>query len=178
MSNVIEIEVDGPRNECLVFRPLQRRLRGRFDLNRVAEPLAAMRRTQWPDVIPGKRLGVDTETREAYIAEPLHSPEHAATRERIEARGMRLPPERETFPDVDLPTWLTYMKQAVDAGVARVTTGELPAKIEGKPRRSFIIAPAEPDPRDQLLEKLVAAFYCLMPPEKRAEAMQLLHGAE
>jgi len=51
-SNVIEIEVDGNRNECLHFRPLQRSIRGRLDLMRIGEPMSKMLTTDYPDPIP------------------------------------------------------------------------------------------------------------------------------
>ena len=38
----IQIEIDGKHNENLHFRPLQRTIRGRFDFNRIGEPMAKL----------------------------------------------------------------------------------------------------------------------------------------
>lgn len=134
----VEIEIDGPCNENLHFRPLQRAVRGRFDLNRVGEPMARMKSVEWPRPIPSQRLGIDADG-SGYILEPLHDAENAAMRERIEKQGMKLAPACETFDDVHLPTWLFWIKRAVESGVARVVAGTLPQRIDGTPKRNFIV---------------------------------------
>ncbi len=136
-TNVLEIEVDGELNECLFFLPIQRRIRGRFDLNRVAEPLARLKSREWPAPIPGQRLGVNLETGEAYIAEPLRESGHQATLERVERVG-KVGPAVEPIANVHLPTWLFWLKRAVESGIARITKGELPKKIDGEPVTEFI----------------------------------------
>ena len=69
-DNIVEIEIDGPRNESCVFRPLQRRIRGRFDLRRVAEPKAMLLHPQHPDPIPGQRLRLNIAAGTAVRFEP------------------------------------------------------------------------------------------------------------
>lgn len=147
----IEIEIDSPRNEAFHFRPLGRNIRGRFDLTRETEPLAMMRRNEYPVPIPSQRLGIDLETSEGFIAEPLHEPEHLAIRDRIESRGLSLPPAREAFAAVHVATWLYWIKRAVESGLARVVKGELPSVIEGEPQKSFITKRAEPKTDDRLV---------------------------
>ncbi|MBI2480292.1 MAG: hypothetical protein HYV60_17160, partial [Planctomycetia bacterium] len=134
----IEIEIDGHRNEALHFRPIRRNVRGRFDLTRETEPLAMMKRGEFPLPIPSQRLGLDLETCEGYVAEPMHDAEHTAIRDVIERRGFRLPVAREAFPAVHVPTWLHWIKRAVDSGLAKIVKGELPSVIEGEPQKSFI----------------------------------------
>jgi hypothetical protein len=150
MAKTLEIEISGPRNESLHFRPIGRSIRGRFDLNNDTEPLARMKINEWPQPIPSQRLGIDLEKGEGYILEALHEAEHAAIRERIELKGMKLAPARETFASVDVPTWLFWLKQAVQSGLARVVAGVLPDKIEGEPRKSFVSA-ERPQREDRLL---------------------------
>ena len=146
----VEVEIGGPLNECLSFRPLPGRLvRGRYDLNRVAEPLAKLKSAEWPVPVPGQRIGVDAEGI-GYLAEPLHSPEHKPLREKIERAGMRLEPELTTFEGVDVVSWLYWLKRAVEGGIARVVKGALPDKIDGKPRKNFIMAEPEPSAVDKL----------------------------
>lgn len=152
-ATTIEVEIDGPHNECLMFRPLQRSIRGRFDLNRVGEPMARMKSVEWPQPIPSQRLGIDADG-SAYILEPLHDDEHAAIRERIERQGMKLPPECETFDDVDLPTWLFWIKRAVDSGIAKVVAGQLPKVIDGTPKMNFIVN----RPTQSTADRLAAAI--------------------
>jgi hypothetical protein len=135
-AEVLEIEMDGPRNENPIFRPLQKRLRGRFDLMRVAEPQSRMLMEKLPKPIPGQRLGLNMATREGYLLEPLHLPEYAEIKQSVcEPDGTRacsLPEPREVFPEVDLATWLYWMAAEVKNGTAKITIGKLPANVEGK----------------------------------------------
>lgn len=148
-SNVVEIEIDGPHNQALYFRPLQRRIRGRFDLHRVKEPNAGKLLQAWPEPIPGQHLALNVDTGEGAIIEPLHSPEFAAIREKIERRGQKLGPERETLSGVHVPTWLFYLKGLVETGVAKLVSGKLPEKIDGTPQTRFHSS-EQPDPIDKL----------------------------
>jgi hypothetical protein len=162
VSKVLEIEINGlGRNESLHFRPLGKNIRGRFDLLQETEPLARMKIMEFPQAIPGQRIGVDLETGEGYIAEPLHNAEHAATRERIESRGLRLPPAREVFAKVDVSTWLYWLKQAVESGIARVVEGVMPAKIDGDVKKSFITSRPAPA-RDERLAVAIERQNVLM----------------
>ena len=132
----LEIEIDGKENECLHFRPLQRSIRGRFDFARLREPMADTLRSTWPEAIPSQRIGIDGA--DGFVLEPLHDAEHSQTRERIEGQGMKLADAKETFADIDLPTWLFWIKHAVESGIAKVVSGKLPDTIEGEPQLSFI----------------------------------------
>ena len=155
----IEVEIDAARNESLRFRPLQRTVRGRFDLNRVAEPQARLQSAAWPVPIPGQRLGIDA-AGSGYLLEPLHDTANASIREKIEKAGMRLEPELTEFPDIDSPTWLYWIKRAVESGIARVISGNLPKTFEGKPKKSFLIAesPKTTDRLAEAIEKQTAAL--------------------
>ena len=132
----VEIEIDGKENECLHFRPLQRSIRGRFDFARLREPMSGTLRSTWPDAIPSQRIGIDGG--DGFVLEPLHDPEHKQIRERIESQGMSLANAKETFAEIDLPTWLFWIKRAVESGIAKIVSGKLPDKIEGEVKMSFI----------------------------------------
>lgn len=153
-SNVLEIEVDGPRNQHLIFGPLGRRIRGRMAYNRVANRKGASDLAiEWPKGFPGQRLGIDLATGQSYIAEPLHDPEWAETREKIEkVKKQRIPPAREEVA-TEPPTMLFWMKKAVESGIARIVKGAFPDKIEGEPVTSFWTKQA-PNQNDQLLHVL------------------------
>jgi hypothetical protein len=157
----VEIEIDTDRNSNLYFRPLQRAIRGRFDWNRIREPQARLKAHEWPLPIPPQRLGIDAEGN-GYLTEPLHDEEHAAIRERIEDKlGQKLEPARQTFPAAHLPTWLYWLKRAVESGIARLVHGQLPTEIEGTPKKNFIHAEAPPNSADKLtvaLQEQTAAF--------------------
>jgi len=156
MVKSVDIDIDGTRNECLDFRPLPgRTVRGRFDLNRVAEPLAKLRTAELPEPVPGQRIGIDAEG-VGYVAEPLYDVEHAAVRERIERRGLRLPPQRESFDGIDVVSWLYWLQRAAESGLARVVSGKLPEKIDGEPRKNFITAEPEKGPLDKLTAAIEA----------------------
>ncbi len=136
----LEIQIDGPHNECLSFRPLPgQRIRGAFDFNRCAEPMARMQTQQWPVPIPGQILGVDP-SGDGYVREPLHDPEHAAIREKILKKDKRLAPAVEEFVGIDRESWIYWMARAVQSGIAKVVTGKLPEKLPEKPRRNYILA--------------------------------------
>lgn len=157
----VEIEIDGQHNECLQFRPLQRSIRGRFDMNRVGEPNAKTKgATEWPVPIPSQRLGVNPDGT-GYVLEPLHDAECEALLERIKSKGMSVEPAVQEFEGIDVPTWLFWLKRAVESGLAKVVKGKLPDTIDGTPRKDFINAPPQPSNTDKLtaaLEAQTAAF--------------------
>jgi hypothetical protein len=154
MSKVFEIEIDGPRNERLMFPPLQRSLRGRFDVNRVLEPEARRLSNKIPTAIPGMRLSADLATGECAVIEAIH--EDRPLKARLAAsRPVEFAPEREVAQNAHLPTWLYWMKRAVESGVARIVRGELPQRIEGEPQKNFYTPPA---PKNDTNERLAAAL--------------------
>lgn len=164
MANTLEVEIDGPHNEQLHFTPLQRNIRGKFDFMRMGEPMARIKAVEWPVPIPSQRLGVDADGI-GYIAEPLHDAKHAPIKEKIEAQGMKLEPALQTFEGIDLTTWLFWIKQAVEAGLAKVVSGKLPDKIEGKPKMNFVLNEPPANALDKLtvaIEKQTAMFARLL----------------
>ncbi len=164
MVKAVEIAINGQHNEALHFRPLQRSIRGRFDFMRIGEPMAKVKATEWPTPIPSQRLGIEPDGT-GYVVEPLHDEEFAPIKEKIEKLGMKLEPALQTFKGIDLPTWLFWIKQAVESGIAKVVSGKLPDKIDGKPRKTFIVNEPEPSATDKLtaaIEKQSAMFAKLL----------------
>jgi len=149
MVKAVEIEVDGEHNENLIFAPLQRSIRGKFDMLRVAEPMAKMKASEWPEPIPSQRLGIEPDGT-GYLREPIHDEEHAPIREKIEKAGMSLEPALTEFGEVDATTWLHWIKLAVESGLAKVVSGKLPDKIDGKPRMNFLLNEPKPSTTDRL----------------------------
>lgn len=170
-GGVVEVEVDAPSNNNLLFLPLGRKVRGRFDWRRVKNPLAVMKAAAWPgdQVIPGQRIGVDLESGRAWIAEPLQDSANQAVADKIKAEGWKIAPALEEFPAADLPTWIYWIKRAVEGGLARLIRGTLPDKIDGEPKRAFFSNPKKLDPRDKLISTLVALVADLLPPDKRKQ---------
>lgn len=180
MSVSIEIECTPPRGGLMWFAPLQRTLRGRIDVRELVEADAAVLRA-WPDPIPGQRVGLTAEG-VGFVRDPLHDPGHAALKARIEALGLKLPPAREDFPDTHAPTWLYWLKQALDSGLARVTQGQLPDRIEGRPRKRFV-APEVDDPQEARIRRLeeqnralVTILLANLPDGKRRAVEEALAG--
>lgn len=174
--NLIEIEPDTATNQELHFTPLGRNIRGRFDYNRVAEPMAAQHTREFPNGIPGQRLTLDLDSGEAAIVEPLHDPAYRDIRQKIEKRGMQLPPERQTF-QVDAasqPTWLWWIRNVIESGLAKLTRGTLPEKITGDIRKRFIVNEQTKDPRDSRIDKLLALLYAKLSPAERKSVDELL----
>lgn len=159
MKETIEIQVAGPNNDSLAFRPLQRTIRGRFDLNNVNEPKAMALRATYPQPIPGQIIGIDPNTNEGYIREPLREERYAAIRERIEAQGLKLASCEEKFMGVDPLTWAYWMRRAVDSGLAHVVKGKLPERIDAsKIQRNSIVKPQR-SRSENLVSALVAILY-------------------
>jgi hypothetical protein len=141
MTPIVEVEVDGGEyNRDLFFPPLSRRLRGKMVVARAVkrDKEASSLVSTWPQDVPGMRLGVDANTGEGYLVEPLHSDEYTITREVITTRKLKLEPAEKRFP-ADKPTWLFWIKRAVESGVAKVTAGAVPDEIEGEPKTAFVV---------------------------------------
>lgn len=149
MSTMLEIEIDGAHNESLYFRPLQRKVRGRFDMLRVSEPQAKVAASQWPMPIPSQRIGITSEG-VGYVTEPLHDAEFSAVRDKIEAQGMKLEEARQEFDNAHQATWLFWAREAVRSGLAKVTQGKLPKTIDGTPRMDFV-CDRQPTTEDRLV---------------------------
>jgi hypothetical protein len=172
---MLEVVIDGPRNQNLFFRPLQRTLRGTFDVNRIPDPQGRMLVNQIPWPIPGVHVVLDFEKRTAAVVEPLYAPAHIAIREKIEARGMKLPKEREEFPNADVNTWAFWLRRAVASGVARIVEGKFPAIDGDKAKKMFVVVEAR-DPRESLIEKLIAIAFAGLSDERRKEVAALVEG--
>jgi hypothetical protein len=179
MANVIEVEPDTKNNSSFHFMPIARTVRGRFDFRRVTEPQALLLTVKYPEPIPGQRLGLDLDAGEGFIAEPLHEPAHKGTRATIEKDGFALPPAKETFPvqKADYPTWLYWLKRAVESGLCKLVRGELPAKIEGKPRKQFITTP-HVDKREKTIDRLTALLFARLPANERKAVQELLDAED
>jgi len=177
-KDIVEVEVDGSDNGCLLFQPLGRRLRGRWVWDRVGTPYAAMVAARWPArEIPGVVIGLDRGRRVGYVREPLADPEHESLRQYIEQqRGEAIGPQLEESAGVDPPTWEFWMARAVEAGFARVIRGRLRSIGEirkDKPRVSFFPSRVR-DERDRVIDKLVGVIGALVPANRRAEIVELL----
>jgi hypothetical protein len=140
VSDLIEIEVDGPRNDCLYFQPAATRIRGRFDMNRVAEPNARAALNVWPEPIPGQRIRVNVSTGESFIIEPLYEQQFRRIREKLEKKSMQLPAESVPIKE-SLATVLFWVKRAIESGYARLVSGELPKHVDGEPKKTFNFTP-------------------------------------
>ncbi len=175
MAKTVEVEISGPCNENLVFRPANRVLRGEFLWTRCRNPLAMQQAQSWGD-IPGQKIVLDTERCRAAIVEPIVSdPKHARLRQRIEKGELRLPEAEEVFElDQDgMATWCFWIKRAVEAGLAVVRSGAIPEKLPGRPRLDFG-GPRPVDPRDQTIAKLTELVLGLLPAERRREVAAAL----
>lgn len=156
-ANTIEVEFDTPLNANVLFQPLQRTLRGRFDVRRMKD--AGRLFSEWPQPIPGQRLSVNLDNGECHVIEPLWEVEFSAIRERIESKGMKLAPGRETV-QAQPATLHYWLKQLIDSGKCKVVSGELPSKVDGVPQKRFH-STEQPDAVDKLtsaIERQTAAI--------------------
>lgn len=134
-ANVIEVEIDDACNRSLSFFPLKRRIRGRLDFHRV--PGAKEELQKWPRPIPGQRLVLDLAAGEAHLVESLHLKEFELEKRKIERADKRIP-DNESFGKVDVPTWLFWLKRAVEDKTATLIRGQFPAVIEGEIKKSVL----------------------------------------
>lgn len=149
----VEIEVSGPRNEQMYFRPLQRNVRGRFDFHK-CQDLDKLLADKWPVPLPGQRLGIDS-SGVGYVLEPLHAEEHRALREAIEKLGFKLEPERQEYRVEDENSWAFWIARAVECGIARVTQGTLPKYDRDEAQKNYVIR-REPERTDKLAAAIQA----------------------
>lgn len=120
---------------------------------------------EWPTPIPGTRLGVDVAAGTAYIKEPLHELNELTNRTKI-LRKHTLPPPREDLPNVDVPTFLFWLRAAVKAGCARLISGKLPeGKIHGA--RTRFVTQDPKDPKDVLVARLTATMFAMLTPAQQ-----------
>lgn len=164
MATAFELELAGPRGAAVWFPPLQRALRGEIKVSELLDASRELDR-QFAAPIPGVVIGL-TGDGIGYLRDRLAEPGNAAVKAKIEALGHTLGPARESVGPIDLPTWAFWMRRLVEAKLARVVSGQLPEKIEGRPRKRFV-APDQPDPRDNLLRTLTALLAAKLSPAER-----------
>jgi hypothetical protein len=131
---VYAIEIDGPKNESLVFPPNKEKLRGRWDFSRIARDKSdGMKALALAcPVIPGMVVRLDTKAMTGEIVDPLGvDPEGRKVFAKVIEVAKRFPGEfDETAPHPstshklnqdDIKTWLFAMRTAMDCGYARRT---------------------------------------------------------
>ena len=169
-SNVVEIEVDSPKNGSLVFAPIQKKVRGRYDDSRVIAEYVKRDARKYP----GQVIGLDLESGVGYIRETLHEDRYESLRIRL-SQQWSIPQERREYQSTDVPTWLHWMRRAVDGGLARVVKGVLPEKIEGTPRKEWNVPKSRN--RARVLEKVLAVLMANLTPEQKQSVEGLLGDA-
>lgn len=123
------------KNRNWWFRPLQRALRGRFLLDRVAEPTAMAHRDKIPVDVPGLIVAVDRQKREGYLIEPIH--DHPKIVEWVKKIGKSLDEPTTTFENIDPDEWLFFIDAANKAGKVQVE-GVIPDKIDYTPPKNYL----------------------------------------
>jgi len=162
-KSTVEIEVCPPQNRRMVFRPLgpDRRVRGRIDFSNLKGDRFAALREKWEEPIPGQVIGINVETGEGYIREPLRDEEHRELAREIEQQPFRLPPERQAFPNANVANWVHWMRRAVEAGTARIVGGGKlpdPAKCPGQVEQHFAVLPPEASQKEDSQRQLADAI--------------------
>jgi hypothetical protein len=133
------IEICCPRNENAIFNPLQRKLRGRWDMAKVShrDKSEAMKELALAvPSIPGQYVAVHVEKAQGKVIDPLGLPEFKSTLDKCNeiferyagefGRGGIRRPHPETTQVLDanaLKTWLFCMRQLVDSGMATPAPG-------------------------------------------------------
>jgi hypothetical protein len=160
-SNQLTVEFDTEQNANVSFPPLGRTMRGRFDVRRMKD--AGRLFHEFPEPIPGHRLQIDFATGQCEIDEPLYESQYEAVRERIESKGLKLAPMRESVNSTPA-TLHHWLRELIDAKKCKVLSGELPAKVDGVPQLRFH-SQERPDAVDRLaaaIERQTAAIETLL----------------
>lgn len=137
-SNIVEVEISCPKNESLFFGPLMKRLRGRYELTRTTQHdgKATSLAGQIPSAVPGQRIGLNLESGEAYLVEPLRGDAYETLRAKVVKKAL-LAPAREDCGKVDLATFVYWLRRLVESNKAVVVVGELPEQPKGNVKKSF-----------------------------------------
>lgn len=161
----VEVEFCADNGQKVFFKPTRRPERGRIDFAMAKSEHYREMHKVWKEAVPGKIAGV-TEEGQKYIRDPLHDKQYSKLAAIMKARGQALPEEREVFASESILTWLFWLRRAVDAGLAKIISGELPSieqldsrkrrpRDERFPRRSFILEePAEESPTEHLTKAM------------------------
>lgn len=165
-----QIEVNGPKNEQLIFAPIGQKLRGRWDFSRTqrdkSDPMKALALAT--PVIPGIVIVLDTDAKEGQIVDPLSETRDGkavfARIQEVAKRFLGTFDEWQPWPlathglDVDkVKTWAHFMRVAVDCGYAtdlssvKLPTTEDIAKWPGKRARD----PLNSGPQEDKLNRFV-----------------------
>jgi hypothetical protein len=183
---MIVIEIDTATNGSLFFAPLQEAIRGRMDPMRFKDREERLTLIdEYPQGVPGQRIAFDEQAGTASLVEPLHEPQNAAVREKLAAKRYSFAPHKREISAATVeqtggkPTWLYWLNRAVESGHARLVSGTLPAKIEGRIRKQFLRpeddAKAEKEKRERTLERQkLAAALAMMTEKQRAEYDRIL----
>lgn len=168
-SRAITVEFDAPRNRGVLYKPLQKRYRGKFSVYKMPGRDMGQLATH-PDT-PGIRITLNAKEGTLKVFDPLGTKEGESTllkAKRVRANGR--PWEDEEHKNLDQDTIKTHLKEfrrLVDKGDLTVVEGELPAleEIDEMPGRvkinffdSHRHAPKyedQPDPRYQPRETVV-----------------------
>lgn len=140
---VYSIEVNGPRDESIIFAPTQTKVRGRWDFRRSAhrDKSESMKRLAFEvPVIPGKIISLNTEAKAGCIVDPLASGEGAKILEKInliasETGGTetKAHPREDYKLDVHgMKDWIYWMRRKLDSNEATLCEGstEIPTLEE------------------------------------------------
>ena len=175
----VEIEIDSAHNSNLYFAPAGVLVRGRFSMMRFGqfERNALALQNDPLAEIPGQVIGIDPANRRAWIDEPLQFPQHAKLAKLIEKARFALPERQDfTLPEKDrhycpVSTWLYWMKDAVDLGVAKLVRGQFPDELPGTPRKEFLVR--DDDSHEAMFKKLIAILWSKLSAKERAEFPEL-----
>ena len=168
IQNVIEISIDNPGNRELYFVPLSRTVRGRVVVERIQHKNRFDVMKNWGGIpeFEGQILGVNIDTGDGYLREPLHdNPRFMA---QLKLHNQKLGEPVTTWPGVNMQEWMFWMRQAVAKGGAKIIAGSFPV-ITYSPPDANRPAGAKEKQRDALLTLLLGK----LSPEERAQLTAL-----
>lgn len=152
----LEVHVSASGNSVF-FPPISEAVRGEFDAARLRSRVSSNIVDRWPEVVPGQIIGIDFDTDERYVRDPLYDDAHVNVRQRVISMGYQIPEMKKVFAGESVSTWVWHLRQLVACGYGRIITGAIPAQelFSDAPKKNFI-AEEQEDPNKRLTDVLLA----------------------
>lgn len=141
MAQSVVVEVVGPNNERVNFKPLGEHLTGRVQKWKIVKDSHNGRHNGLPETTPGICIQLDYDSKSATVFDPVADNEQLQEQlSRVPAAIFTRPIRKRTEHDLsgenDLATWHHWTKRIVDDGYGQIISGRFPPdeRVPGRPR--------------------------------------------
>ncbi len=146
-SQTLVVEIGNDHNDMIMFDPLQKWLRGRWQKSGLSpgERSTSHDPRQVPD-LPGLHVEVDANGHEARVFDPLSQDGHRETMANLNALlKKRNQPETQPMDtqdfrgmsDEQIASWVYHLRRLVDKGDATVVQGDITKQPKGRIKQCY-----------------------------------------